>query len=203
MAQVTQSQILTAPTSGGASEISKNRLIAPDPATVRERAQKRLQQIEQERLEAAAERRAGRLKGHLSEALHENLRSCNPSQLKTVRKLVAKYEKDHRTPPSLSDCRQKQTVEILAHVDIYNRRYTLELQRSSRNRGKVYINGPYVVLHYRNGKIIKHEYIGNKRLSTRLPRTVWPAFRPLMTSPQTLARIEKHNKAWAERADKD
>ena len=201
MAQAPQSKPLTDLASGPVSRISKNWLVAPDSATVQERAQKRLERIEQERLDAAAERRAGRLKGHLSKALHENLRNCNPLQLKTVRRLVAKYEKDHRTPPSLSDCRQKQTIEILAHKDVYNRRYTLELQRSSRNRSKVYVNGPYVVVHHRNGNIIQHEYIGNKKLSTRLPRTIWPVFRPFMTSPEILARIEKHNRAWDERAN--
>jgi hypothetical protein len=94
-------------------------------------------------------------------------------------------------------------VEILAHADVRNRRYTLELRRSSRSREKVYVNGPCVVVHHRDGAIIKHDYIGNKKLSTRLPRSVWPVFRPLINSQETLVRIEKHNKAWAEKEDEE
>ncbi len=175
----------------------------PDPESVRLHARETLQRIENERVEAAAERRAGREKGKLTKGLYECLRACNPLQLKTVKKLVAKYEKDHRTPPSLSDCRQKQTVDILAYADVLNRRYTLELRRSSRKRGKVYVNGPYVVVHHRDGAIIKHDYIGNKKLSTRLPRRVWPIFRPIIASTETRARIEKHNQSWAEREDEE
>ena len=81
-----------------------------------------------------------------------------------------------RTPPSLIYCRQKQTVDVLAHADVLNRRCTLELQGSSRSRGKVYVNGPYAVVHYRDGAIIKHDYIGNKKLSTRLPRSYGSCF---------------------------
>jgi len=203
MAQIHQQQSLTAAQNGQSNKISKSGLVVYDSDTVLLRAQKRLQQIEQERNEAAAERRAGRVKGRLTQGLHGSLRACNPLQLRAVRKLVAKYENDHRNPPSIRDCYEKQTMEILAHADVCNRRYTLELRRSSRNRGKVYVNGPYAVVHHRDGAIIKHDYIGNKRLSTRLPRTVWPVFRPLMSSQETLARVEKLNKSWAERGDEE
>ncbi len=203
MPQAPEQQSFTSESSGAASKISKNRLILPDPESARLRARERLQQIEKERTEAATARRADRVNGRLTQGLHEGLRACTPLQLKTVRKLVSKYEKDHRTPPSLGDCREKQTVEILAHADVYNRRYTLELRRSSRSRGRVYVNGPYAVVHHRDGAIIKHDYIGNKKLSTRLPRKVWPVFRTLMTSPNIRARIEQHNKAWAEREDEE
>ncbi len=201
MPQPTARQSLTHQPKSSADEITKDRISPADRDKLRLRIENRQKQFEEERIRAARERRAGRLKGQLSKGLHDNLRACNPLQLKTVRKLVAKYEKDHRTPPSLRDCREKQTVEVLAHADVYNRRYTLELRRSSRSRGKVYVNGPYAVVHHRDGAIIKHDYIGNKKLSTRLPRRVWPVFRTLMTSPEVRARIEQHNKAWAEQKD--
>jgi 23S rRNA pseudouridine1911/1915/1917 synthase len=70
--------------------------------------------------------------------------ACAQAGAYHVRKLVAKNEKDHRTAHSIRDCHEKQTVEILAHADVRNRRYTLELRRSSRSREKVYVNGPYV-----------------------------------------------------------
>lgn len=201
MPQLTEQQLLTQPPNSSSNKISKKRLFETDRDKLRLRLEERQKLIEEERKKAERERRADRLKGDLTKGLHDNLRACNPLQLTTVRKLVAKYEKDHRTPPSLRNCREKQTVEVLAYADVYNRRYTLELRRSSRSRGKVYVNGPYAVVHHRDGAIIKHEYIGNKKLSTRLPRKVWPVFRPFMTSSETLARIETHNKTWAKRSD--
>lgn len=203
MPQLTERQPLTDPPTPSASRISKKLIIETDRDRLRLRLEERQEQVERERTVAALNRRAGRLKGHLTKGLYENLRACNSLQLKTVRKLVAKYEKDHRSPPNLRDCREKQTVEILAHADVYNRRYTFELRRSSRSRGKVYVNGPYAVAHHRDGAIIRHEYIGNKKLSTRLPRKVWPVFRPFMKSSDTLVRIEKHNIAWAARNEEE
>jgi hypothetical protein len=203
MPQPTEQQVLAQQPNPSPNEISKKRLFETDREKLRLRLEDRQKQIDEERTKAARERRAYRLKGGLTKGLHENLRACNPLQLKTVRKLITKYEKDHRMPPSLRDCREKQTVEVLTYADVYNRRYTLELRRSSRSRGKVYVNGPYAVAHHRDGAIIRHAYIGNKKLSTRLPRKVWPVFRPFMTSSETVARIEKHNKAWAERNDEE
>jgi hypothetical protein len=187
MPKVTEQQSLTPRQVDHTPKTSKERLILPDPHSMQLHSKQWLQRIENDRKKAAADRRAGREKGKLTRVLHESLRACNPLQLNTVRTLVAKYEKDHRTPPSLIYCRQKQTVDILAHTDVLNRRCTLELQRSSRSRGKVYVNGPYAVVHYRDGAIIKHDYIGNKKLSTRLPRSVWLVFRPAIASAETLA----------------
>ena len=200
---MTEQQSLTPPRRDQTPKSSKFHLILPAPERVRLHAEQTLQRIESDRKKATAERRAGREKGYLTRALHENLRACNPAQLKTVRKLVGKYEKDHHTPPSLRDCRQKQTVDVLVHADVLNRRYTLELQRSSQRRGKVYVNGPYVVVHHRDGAIVKHDYIGNKKLSTRLPRSVWPVFRPVMASAETLSRLERYNISWSERVEEE
>lgn len=203
MPQPTEQQVLAQQPNPSPNEISKKRLFETDRDKLRLRLEERQKRVDEERTRAARERRADRLKGGLTKGLHENLRGCNPLQLKTVRKLVTKYEKDHRTPPSLRECRERPTVEVLTYADVYNRRYTLELRRSSRSRGKVYVNGPYAVAHHRDGAIIRHVYIGNKKLSTRLPRKVWPVFRPFMTSSETLARIEKHNRAWAGRNDEE
>ncbi len=201
MSQIIDSSGLEEPPNPSVDEISKKRLSWMNRNQLELRLEDRQKQIEEQRTKAARERRADRLKGGLTKGLHENLRACNPLQLKTIRKLVAKYEKDHRTPPNLRECQEKQTVEVLTYADVYNRRYTLELRRSSRARGKVYVNGPYAVAHHRDGAIIRHAYIGNKKLSTRLPRKVWPMFKPFMTSSETLTRIDKHNRAWAERND--
>lgn len=63
------------------------------------------------------------------------------------------------------------------------------------------MNGPYAVEHHRDGNIVHHIYIGNKSLSTKLPRNVWPSFRPLMKSEETQALIARENAKWAAQED--
>jgi hypothetical protein len=71
MTQPPEVQSLTPPQNSQTNGISKGRIVLPDPESVRRRAQEHLQRIEKERLEAAAERRAGREKGLLTKGLRE------------------------------------------------------------------------------------------------------------------------------------
>ena len=159
-------------------------------------ARERLKQHEAERNAAAAERKAGRLVGKLSDSLYEKLKNCNPLQLREVKRLARKFEGLHRKPPSLSECRMKYTVEVVHHVDVRNRRFTLEFRRSSKRASRVYVNGPYVVAHWRDGAITKHQYFKNKDLRKRIPRKVWDGFRELLASPKTEEHRKKLNERW-------
>lgn len=94
--------------------------------------------------QAANDRREGRKKGVLTHGTYEGLRALNLLQLKTARKLIARFEKEHRNPPNPMDCQRTQTIRVLADRCLGNKWYTLELQRFSRKRSKVYVNGPYV-----------------------------------------------------------
>lgn len=164
-------------------------------------ARERLKQLEAERNAAAAKRKAGRLVGELSNSLCEKLESCNPLQLREVMRLVRKFENLHRKPPSLSQCSVKYTVEVLHHVDVRNRRFTLEFRRTSKRAGRVYVNGPYVVAHWRDGSITKHQYFKTKDLRKRIPRKVWDGFRELLASPKTEERRKKLNERWQSEAE--
>lgn len=168
---------------------------------VQRRARERLKQFEEERLTAAAERRDGRLRGELTQSLNEKLESCNPLQLRTVIRLAHKFQELHRKPPSLPKCRMKYTEDVLKHVDVRNRRFTLEFRRSSKRGDRVYVNGPYVVSHWRDGSITKHKYFGNKNLRKRVPRKVWDGFRELLATPETAERLKQLNERWVGRLE--
>ena len=161
----------------------------------------RQKQLEDEERTAAAERRDGRLRGELSQSLSEKLESCNPLQLRTVIRLAHKFQELHRKPPSLLKCRMKYTEDVLKHVDVHNQRFTLELRRSSQRGDRVYVNGPYVVSHWRDGSITKHKYFGNKNLRKRVPRKVWDGFRELLASPETAARLKHLNERWVSKSE--
>jgi hypothetical protein len=169
------------------------------PLTLRSReevqrhARERQKQFEEERRTAAAERRAGRLRGELSHSLCEKLESCNPLQLRTVIRFAHKFQELHRKPPSLVNCRMKYTEDVLKHVDVRNQRFTLEFRRSSQRGDRVYVNGPYVVSHWRDGSITRHKYFGKKDLRKRVPRKVWDGFRDLIESPEAAARLKHLN----------
>jgi hypothetical protein len=166
---------------------------------VQRHARERLKQFEDERRMAAAERRYGRLRGELSQSLGEKLESCNPLQLRTVIRLAHKFQELHRKPPSLNKCRMKYTEDVLKFVDVRNQRFTLELRRSSQRGDRVYVNGPYVVSHWRDGSITRHKYFGNKNLRKRVPRKVWDGFRELLESPETTSRLKHLNEQWTSR----
>jgi hypothetical protein len=159
-------------------------------------ARERLKQLESDRNIAAAARKAGRLVGELSDSLHEKLKACNPLQLRGVMRLARKFELLHRKPPSLYDCRVRYTAAVVHHVDVRNRRFTLEFRRTSKRGDRVYVNGPYVVAHWRDGAITKHQYFGNKNLRKRVPRKVWDEFREFLASPKTVEQKKKLNERW-------
>jgi hypothetical protein len=161
-------------------------------AEFQDRAVKRLRWIQEEERRATERRRAGRLKGELGDGLRQRLRACNPLQLKAVRRLCAKYEKDHRLAPPIADLPKRFTLEILDSVEVKNKRFTLEIRRSSKNADRVHAYGPYVYCYWRDGRIIRFEYFGNVKLRGKLPRKVWVAFRDLLTSSEIRARIEAH-----------
>jgi hypothetical protein len=159
-------------------------------------ARERLKQHEAERNASAAERKAGRLVGKLSDSLYEKLKNCNPLQLQEVMRLARKFEALHRKPPSLSDCRVKYTVEVVHYVDVRNRRFTLEFRRTSKRADRVYVNGPYVVAHWRDGAITKHQYFKSKDIRKRIPRKVWDGFREVLASPKTEEQRKRLNEHW-------
>jgi hypothetical protein len=164
-------------------------------------ARERMKQFDEGRRTAAAERRAGRLRGELSQSLSEKLESCNPLQLRTVVRLAHKYQELHRKPPSMAECRMKYTEDVLKHVDVRKQRFTLEFRRSSQRGDRVYVNGPYVVSHWRDGSITRRKYFGNKNLRNRIPRKVWDGFRELLASPETKLRLEHLNERWVSRSE--
>jgi hypothetical protein len=147
---------------------------------------------QQEREEQAAERRAGRLVGKLSHGLREKLRSCNPGQLKRVKKLCDRFIEDHRKPPPQNLCGKAYTVRVLESVTVGNRRFQLEFRRTTRRAKRVYVNGPYIVEYLRDGSFIKWRYIKKDRdLRVNLPKKVWLAFRGHLDNPETEALRQK------------
>jgi hypothetical protein len=134
----------------------------------RKRAEEYLRRQKQLEAQQTQERRIGREKGQLSQSLREKLRACNVLQLRKVKKLCDSYIQDQKLPPDPSECRKPFTVDVLGDVSIRNKRYQLELRRTTHRGKKVYLQGPYVLSYWRDGRIIKSHYFGNRNWS-RIP----------------------------------
>jgi hypothetical protein len=144
-----------------------------------------LARYEEERAEAARERRAGRPKGELSQSLIEKLGNCNIAQLQTTKKLCDRYIRKQRKPPSEYDCGQRYTLFVLGSVTVKNRRFRLEFRRTSLRSTKVYVNGPYIRRYWWDGSFVKSEHVRKgKTLRPQVPRKVWQEFRHLIDRPE-------------------
>jgi hypothetical protein len=156
------------------------------------RAQELLERMKQQREDAVQERRDGRPLGKLTQSLVEKLRSCNQVQLLRAKKLCDRYIEDHRKPPPLNQCGKSYTVHVLESVAVKNQRFQLEFRRTTRRAKRVYVNGPYVVVYWRDGSIIQSKYIKkDKNLRQTLPRKVWKAIRYRLDTPETEALRQK------------
>ncbi len=178
------------------SDISPNSELSADESDsfdfTSTRAQELLERMKQQREDAAQERRDGRPLGKLTQSLVEKLRSCNQVQLLRAKKLCDRYIEDHRKPPPLNQCGKSYTVQVLESVAVKNRRFQLEFRRTTRRAKRVYVNGPYVVVYWRDGSIIQSKYIKkDKNLRQNLPRKVWQAIRYRLESPETEALRQK------------
>jgi hypothetical protein len=144
-------------------------------------AKETLERIRRESEKRKQARREGRKHGALSDSLQEKLRSCNPQQLKRVKKICDVYLSDHRSPPDDFECGQPYTEKVLANVAVKNRRYLLELRSCGKNCQKC-PHGPYLYAYHRDGAIIKQFYFRKDRLHTA-PRKVRKAIAPFLRRP--------------------
>ena len=80
--------------------------------------------------------------------------------------------------------------------------YTLEFRRSSKRASRVYVNGPYVIRHWRDGNFVKHRHIRKKLLNV-LPKKVRAAFNPILSAPATEELRQTLSLDWANRTGPD
>jgi hypothetical protein len=147
-------------------------------------AQAVLERARREDEKRRRERREGRKRGELSQSLSEKLRSCNPLQLRRVKKICARYLEDHRLPPNELECdeprpRVKRTV--LISVGLKNRRYRLERRDCGKNCLQCPHHGPYLYFYYRDGSIIKEKYLGKAPFG-KAPRKVRAAITQVLAT---------------------
>lgn len=161
-----------------------------------------LQRHEDERVQAAKDRQAGRLRGELTPSLREKLEACTPEQLEEVIRAVRRLQERYRKPPSLQESRLPQTVKVLKAVAVRRQLYTLEFRRSSKRGSRIYVNGPYVICHWRDGNFIKHKHVRKKLLSA-LPKSVKAVFNPVLSNPATEDLRKTLSLDWANRTGPD
>jgi hypothetical protein len=133
-------------------------------------ARAELARIKREADKRATDRREGRKLGLLSQSLEEKLRSCNPLQLRRVKKMCDEYLKDHRSPPEEFDCRKRFTNRVVAVVKLKNKRFQLEFRDCGKHCTKC-PHGPYLYSYWRDGSIIKDDYHG-KSPFRNIPRKI-------------------------------
>jgi hypothetical protein len=134
----------------------------------------RIANIEAKRKE---EQRAGRKDGLLGKSLRDSLRACNVAQLGRVKTVCNRFIEDHRRPPDESECGAVYIMKVLASVCVKNRRYQLEIRRGSLRRKTVYLNGPYLYAYWRDGRLIRKQYLKKGR-DASIPRKVKEAIKP-------------------------
>ena len=176
--------------------------LSRDKDQVRLNAQEVLERHANERAQAAKDRQEGRLKGELTHSLMEKLEACTPQQLEEVVRRARHFQERYRKPPALRDCRVAQTVQVLKYVPVREKLYTLEFRRSSKRGNRVYVNGPYVICHWRDGNLVKHQH-SKKKLLPLLPKKVRGAFNPIIGSAATEELRRKLDLEWANRTGPD
>jgi hypothetical protein len=150
---------------------------------VQRRAKEVLDRARRDSVEKALARREGRRRGELSDSLREKLRSCNPEQLKRVKRLCDAFLSDHRQPPVAMECGQRYTIEVLANVVVKNKRYLLEKRSCGKECAKC-PHGPYLYAYYRDGAIIKQLYFRTGQIS-KAPRKVRSVIAPFVHNRQS------------------
>ncbi len=149
--------------------------ISEDSATFsvspgKEALRKHLERMREEEKRLDQERKEGRKLGKLTNSLREKLCSCNPLQLRRVKKLCDEYLADHRAPPAKHEC-QRRTAKALSSWCMKNKRYQLELRRCGRKKCQSCPHGPYLYVYHRDGSIIKEEYVKESNYH-HLPRRI-------------------------------
>jgi hypothetical protein len=150
-------------------------------------AKETLERIRKESEKRRRARREGRKRGELSESLEEKLRSCNPLQLKRVKKICDEYLADHRLPPDDFECGQRYTKKILVSVPVKNTRYLLELRPCGKDCQKC-PHGPYLYAYHRDGAIIKQFYYRKDQLHTA-PRKIRIAIAPFLKAGSSQRQV--------------
>ncbi|MGB9485777.1 MAG: hypothetical protein WCD04_06670 [Terriglobia bacterium] len=137
----------------------------------KERARELLRRKAEEDKQRALRRREGRKVGDLSDGLVEKLRSCNPPQLRRVKRLCNEFLADHRHPPHKNECASYLTEEALFSWVVKNRRYQLEMRNCGKKCGGC-PHGPYLYVYQRDGSLIKPKYLKRPDWRKRLPRKI-------------------------------
>ena len=173
-----------------------------DNEQIRPNAKEVLQRHADQKAQAKKDRQAGRLKGELTHSLIEKLEACTPLQLEEVVRRVRRYQKRYKRPPNSRECWLAQTIRVLESVAVREKLYTLELRRSSKRGNRVYVNGPYVICHWRDGSFVKHQHV-RKKLLPQLPKKVKAAFNPILGDPATEELRQRLSLDWANRTGPD
>jgi hypothetical protein len=153
------------------------------------RAQDYLRHLDELAGKRAAQRRAGREVGKIGKNLSDSLRACNTLQLKNVKTFCDHLIKKHRRPPEEFECRENYILKVLVSICIKNKRYQFEIRRGSLRRKTVYLNGPYLYAYWRDGRLVRKQYLKNGK-DRSVPRRVKAAIKPFQ-SPE---RIEHEMK---------
>lgn len=155
-------------------------------ATPYERINEYLDRIKRESEDQDRERREGRVVGELSSSLLKSLRKCNPRQLRTVKKLVREYVKDHKEPPVLEELDIPRSTRVVESQVHRNKLYNLELNCCNKPTCTKCPHGPYIYFYQRNGAIFPRKQLSEKQLS-RLP----PGIRELLRAKRDEVRAER------------
>jgi hypothetical protein len=150
------------------------------------RAQEYLRHLDKLAAERAAQRRAGRELGEIGQTLSDSLRACNVLQLKNVKRSCNQLIEKHRRPPEEFECRENYILKILVSICIKNKRYQFEIRRGSLRRKTVYLNGPYLYAYWRDGRLVRKQYLKDGK-GRNVPRRVKAAIKPF----QSRERIER------------
>jgi hypothetical protein len=143
------------------------------------RAHEYLKQMNELAASRAERRRAGRQFGEIGKNLSDSLRACNVAQLKKVKKLCDRFIEKHRHPPEEFECLENYIVKVLASVCIKNKRYQFEMRRGSFRRKTTYLNGPYLYAYWRDGRLIRKQYLKNGK-GLVIPRRVKTVIKPFL-----------------------
>ena len=146
-------------------------------------------QIDADTLKRKEEKRAARIAGKLPEKVYDALRTCTIPQLLEAKKLCHQFITDQKNAPRKVECQKSFVLAVLLSIPVRAKRYQYEIIRNTKRAEKLYVNGPYWNVYWRDGKIVKNKRI-KKKDARFLPRKVRDALKQYLENHDPKQELE-------------